>query len=85
MKRMASWRTTREHRWTARHIHDYLDDDLRPDERGRVEQHVGVCPECRRALASLQRLLSGLVALRPAAPAGLAPSIVERLRSEQAR
>jgi anti-sigma factor RsiW len=85
MKRIGRWRMTREHRWTAGHIHDYLDDDLAPDERGRVERHVGVCPECRRALVGLQRVLQGLMALRSPAPAGLAPGIVRRLRSEATR
>ena len=85
MKRIANWRTMREHRWTAGHMHDYLDDDLAPDERGRVEQHVGVCPECRLALLSLQRMLRGLMSLHSAAPAGLAPGIVKRLRTEDAR
>ena len=32
---------------------DYLDGDLAPDERARVEEHVHWCPECRRMLESL--------------------------------
>lgn len=75
-------RFMREHRWTDVHLSAYLDDDLAPGERQRVEVHVGLCPECRRVLQTLRKTVEGLMALRTPAPADLAPGIIERLREE---
>ncbi len=71
-----------EHRWAHVHLNDYLDDDLPPNERHRVEEHVGLCPECRRVLETLRRTVEGLMTLRTPAPADLGPGIIERLRQE---
>jgi anti-sigma factor RsiW len=70
-------RFMREHRWTHVRLNDYLDGDLAPAERSRVEEHVGLCPECRRVLETLRKTVEGLMA-----PADLAPGIIERLRRE---
>lgn len=75
-------RFMREHAWTRRHVHDYLDGDLPPAAGERLERHAGLCPECRRALRGLRRTLDGLVALRSPAPRGLAGGVVERVRRE---
>lgn len=76
-------RFMREHVWAQAHIHDYVDGELPPEQLHRVEEHVGLCPECRRMLAALKRTMDGLMSLRrPAAPAGLTPDIIERLRRE---
>ena len=48
-------RYMREHNWTHAHLSDYLDEDLSPHERERVEEHVGVCPHCRRVLRTPSR------------------------------
>jgi anti-sigma factor RsiW len=73
-------RYMREHNWTHAHLSDYLDEDLSPHERERVEEHVGVCPHCRRVLRTLRRTLESLMSLRAEARPGLADGIVERLR-----
>ena len=71
-----------DHRWTRAHLSDYLDKDLSEHDRGRVEQHVGMCPRCRDLLATLMKTLEGLHALRaePAAAGGVADSVIARLR-----
>jgi anti-sigma factor RsiW len=33
---------------------DYLDDELAPPRRTRIERHLGECSECRRLLAGLR-------------------------------
>lgn len=77
------WRFMREHRWTHAHLSDYLDRDLDPVERERLETHVGICPQCSRVLATLRRTLEGLHLLRRAQPQpGLADGVIERLREE---
>lgn len=75
-------RYMREHRWTHAHLSEYLDAELSPAGRERVEEHVGICPHCRRVLATLMRTLENLRAFRGEAPAGLADSVIDRLRGE---
>ena len=76
-------RFMREHEWAHGHLHDYVDGELPAGDRERIEEHVGLCPECRRVLAALRSTLQGLLSLRNTAPpAGLAPQIIERLRRE---
>lgn len=77
-------RFMRDHHWTHAHLNHYVDGDLTDGERRRVEQHTGLCPECRRVLKALRRTIEGLTSLRrPTAPAGLAPEIIDRLRREE--
>jgi anti-sigma factor RsiW len=39
---------------------DYLDGELAPAGRTRMEHHLGECAECRRLLAGLRRIVDGL-------------------------
>ena len=75
-------RYMREHRWTHAHLSDYLNEDLSSDERGRVEDHVSICPHCRRVLRTLRRTLESLIDLRGEGRPGLADGVIERLRRE---
>ena len=79
---LAMVRFMRDHRWTHAHLSDYVDDDLSELERARVEEHVGMCPRCRRLLATLIKTLEGLRALgtEPAASGGIADSVIARLK-----
>lgn len=72
-------RFRRDHRWTPNHLSDFLDGDLPPRGRRRLERHVGICPECYRALVTLQRMLDRLHQLaRP--QARVDPDIVSGVR-----
>jgi anti-sigma factor RsiW len=57
-----------DHRWTPGHMSDFLDGELAPKGRVRVERHVRECVECRRLLADLHGMLDALHRLP--APAG---------------
>jgi anti-sigma factor RsiW len=63
---------------------DYLDGDLAPAGRTRMERHLDECAECRRLLAGLRRTLDGLHRLAaPSAGADalqIATSVRARLR-----
>ncbi len=52
-------RFMRDHEWTHEHLSDYIDGELRERERERVEEHVGMCPQCRRVLATLRKTVAG--------------------------
>jgi len=85
---MSGWvdraRFRRDHRWASGRMSDYLDGELTPGSRTRMEHHLGECRECRRLLAGLRRILHGLHSLPP--PAGgvdavqIAVSVRARLR-----
>jgi anti-sigma factor RsiW len=75
-------RFMRDHRWTHAHLSDYVDRDLSEPGRRRVEKHVGMCPRCRRMLATLIKTVEALRTLgaEPAAGGGIADSVIARLR-----
>ncbi|MBA3262460.1 MAG: zf-HC2 domain-containing protein [Thermoleophilaceae bacterium] len=75
-------RYMREHRWTHAHLSAYLDQDLSPLERERVEDHVGICPHCRRVLRTLRRTLKSLMELPVEPRPSVADGVLERLRRE---
>jgi anti-sigma factor RsiW len=66
-------RIGRDHRWAHDHMSDYLDGELASSRRGRIEQHVTECPECRQLLAVLCRMVGALRRLPP--PAGGADAL----------
>lgn len=53
-------RFRRDHRWTPRHLSDFVDRELPERSRSRLQRHVDRCPDCNRALVGLQRMLDRL-------------------------
>jgi anti-sigma factor RsiW len=72
----------REHRWTHAHLSAYLERQLTPAERRRVEAHTSICPNCTRVLETLRRMLDGLHMLRAQPQTGVADGVIERFRDE---
>ena len=64
-------------------LSDYVDDELDPQDRRRIDEHVGFCPRCRRALANLRLALDRLRGLskKPPQAAGDLEAAVERIRT----
>lgn len=83
---LAMLRFRREHRWTHTHLSGYLDREIDEPGRRRVEEHVGLCPQCRRMLATLRSTVSGLRGLGEPQPgptaAGVTEGVLGRLREE---
>jgi anti-sigma factor RsiW len=75
-------RFMREHDWTHAHLSEYLDQELSDEERERIEDHVSMCPHCRRVLRTLRRTLEHLMDLRGEPRPGLADGVIDRLRGE---
>lgn len=76
-------RFMREHRFTQSQLSDYLDGELYPRGRHRIEHHAGLCPKCRHLLQSLKLTLIELTRLRASEPdADLAGAVIARLRHE---
>jgi anti-sigma factor RsiW len=71
-----------DHRFTKAHASEYLDGELSPAGRERVERHTSVCPQCRALLASLRRMLDALPGLVAEPRPSVAEGVRERLRRE---
>ena len=54
----------RDHRWAGSRFSRLLENDLTPRQQRRLEAHRSICPECRRALESLKKLIGALPRLR---------------------
>ncbi|HTT28028.1 MAG TPA: zf-HC2 domain-containing protein [Solirubrobacteraceae bacterium] len=53
-------RFRRDHRWAPGRMSDYLDGELAPAQRARMEHHLGECAGCRRLLAGLRQTVAAL-------------------------
>jgi anti-sigma factor RsiW len=53
-------RFRRDHRWAPGRMSDYLDGELAPARRARMERHLGECASCRRLLAGLRGTVAAL-------------------------
>lgn len=73
-----------DHRWSQRRLSGYVDDELRPVERRRLERHADVCPECGPLLRALAGTVFRLRQLRLREVSPVAAKVIERLRVEEA-
>ena len=69
-----------DHRFTSAHASEYLDGQLSPAGRDRVERHASACPKCRAMLASLRRMIAAMSAVGARPRPGIADGVLERLR-----
>jgi anti-sigma factor RsiW len=69
-----------DHRWAPRHMSRFLDGELVRSERARMERHARDCPECRRLLGSLGRMVAALRALPAGDGSSRAPQIAAAVR-----
>jgi anti-sigma factor RsiW len=76
-------RDQRDHRWSQRRMSDYVDGELSPRQRRRLEAHARLCPECGPLRRKLTVLVWELRELGRGRRAGsVAPGVVQRIRSE---
>ena len=80
-----SLRDKRDHRWSQRHVSDYIDGELSPRQQRRLEAHAGLCPDCGRLRRSLTILVWELRELgrRRSPGTTVAGRVIERLRNER--
>ncbi|MFN8162145.1 MAG: zf-HC2 domain-containing protein [Solirubrobacterales bacterium] len=65
--RISGWRrmnAARDHRWARPRMSAYLEGELAPRQHRRLAQHLSLCPDCWRALRTLDALLRVLPTLR---------------------
>jgi anti-sigma factor RsiW len=76
---LARLRFAIDHRWAPGRMSAFLDHDLTPHQRTRMERHVGECRRCRSLLSGLQLVVAALHRL-PAPSDGDATRIVASVR-----
>jgi anti-sigma factor ChrR (cupin superfamily) len=82
-----AWRrinARRDHRWSRPRYSDFLEGELPSREERRLAEHVELCPECARLIATLEVLLGILPSLRlpPTAALAVAQQTAERVRAQ---
>jgi anti-sigma factor RsiW len=82
MRPLGALRFHLDHRFTQRHVSEFLDGELPEDGRGRVARHAALCPQCAHLIASLRATIAALRGL-PAEPDGsVAERVIGSLRRE---
>lgn len=67
-------------------LSEYLERELIPEERSRVERHLESCPDCARELRELRATVSLLRRLpEPGHPPGLADAVMAQIALEASR
>jgi anti-sigma factor RsiW len=49
-----------DHRWAPEQMSAFVDQDLAPRQRTRMERHLAECRRCRRLLAGLRLVVAAL-------------------------
>ena len=70
-----------DHLWSQRHLSHYVEGDLRPRARRRLDRHAWCCADCGRGIRAMRALVYAVHGL--GGPAGVrAPeTIFDRVRS----
>jgi anti-sigma factor RsiW len=74
-------RFVRDHRWVPPRLSEYLDSELGPRERHRVERHTDGCAECRELLRSLGALIGALGTIRDREARLVGPAVLAAVQS----
>jgi anti-sigma factor RsiW len=69
-----------EHRWVQVRMSDYVDGELSPRSRRRVDRHADRCPECGPLRRAFVRITSALHELRQPPDPSVAPGVIRHLR-----
>jgi anti-sigma factor RsiW len=67
------------HQRTAEAFSAYLEGELPPAERARVEEHLGSCMQCRVSLERFRRTVGGLGSLKRTAPGNFLAGVQDQI------
>lgn len=69
--------------WVAKHLSEYLDNELSADQRRQIEAHCATCSDCADRLQNMTRLAKLFRAgFEQHAPDGFAAAVMTRIQSE---
>jgi anti-sigma factor RsiW len=69
-----------DHQWSQEHLSHYVEGELRPHARRRLDRHARGCVDCGRGLRGMRDLLHALRGLDAPASAGAPATIFDRVR-----
>ena len=70
---------TDNHERTTQAFSAYVDGELAPAERARVEEHLATCIQCRMSLERLRRTVGGLGILKRTAPGSFLANVQSQI------
>jgi anti-sigma factor RsiW len=71
---------TDDHQWSQRHLSHYVEGDLRPRARHRLDRHAGKCADCGRGIRAMRALVRGVQGLDGLAATRAPATIFDRVR-----
>ena len=72
---------TDDHQWSQRHLSHYVEGDLRPRARRRLDRHARGCADCGRGILAMRALVYAVQGLGGLAGMGAPPGPPDRTRS----
>jgi anti-sigma factor RsiW len=70
-----------DHRWSQQHLSHYVDGDLRPRARRRLDRHAHDCVDCGRGIRAMRALVYSVQALDGLAGVHAPATIFDRVRA----
>ena len=71
---------TGDHEWSQRHLSHYVEGDLRPRARRRLDRHARGCADCGRGIRAMRALVYAVQGLDGLAGARAPATIFDRIR-----
>ena len=69
-----------DHEWSQRHLSHYVEGDLRPRARRRLDRHARGCVDCGRGIRAMRALVSAVQGLDGLAGIRAPATIFDRVR-----
>ena len=71
---------TDDHQWSQQHLSHYVDGELRPRARRRLDRHARDCVDCGRGIRAMRALVHALQGLDGLTVASAPATIFDRAR-----
>jgi anti-sigma factor RsiW len=71
---------TGDHQWSQQHLSHYVDGELRPRARRRLDRHARECVDCERGLRAMRALVYAVQGLDGLAGVRAPATIFDRVR-----
>ena len=69
-----------DHKWSQQHLSHYVEGDLRPRARRRLDRHARNCVDCGRGIRAMRALVHALQGLDGLVGARAPATIFDRVR-----
>ena len=72
--------STDDHQWSQQHLSHYVEGDLRPRARRRLESHARNCADCGRGIRAMRALVHAVQGIDGLAGVRAPATIFDRVR-----